>query len=491
MKKLYVNKINVKRGKGDSISNIQFELNSLQALLMYLRIYGQQAANNEDNTLQVLGAQMLEAADLFGKYISKLNFTLKNESYTIDYIVTVKISEDKNTIEQTVLNTLKYEAVQTVIEEFIIKPLQADALQNQPKKPHKQSRAYAKTVAKIVGRDTSQPSLFSLPMEELQKAIETQKKTETGLPFKDKLSKNVGVLGNILLQYHQDFNFEKDKDGYTSITNLSALAEELHTDTKELKYYLLYLGGYQYPSITYYEEEKEIGLQLAKLFEVEFIYKRKGKDEIIDKNNLIQSDTIQLLINTPIKRIRIKPSQQFLKDLEGKKGQALGYVNVNDNFVALCLGLSDYAYKLLSYSYTNKPTYTITESKLLENLGLTAAMKKQGPTKLRQQLEAAFKELEKEGHFKKYTLPFNTDYKIPAGAEDKYTWLYGDKFINHQDFKEKVAVEYVDFNDKNIPLETRIKAYKAYLSKKRPYTPIHLQNAANQHFKEELDAAKK
>jgi len=490
MKKVYANKIDVKREKGGNITSIQFELNTLQGLLLHLRIYGQQAAGNESPKLKELGAQLLEAAGIFERYLSDVKFTPKDVNFTAQYTIKVKNGDDEEKVALEVNNALRYTAVQEIIKEFILKPMQAGTLQNQPKKPHKQSRAYAKTVAKIVGRDTSQGSLFSLPLEELQKAIDTQKKNETGLPFKDKLSKNVGVLGNILLQYHQDLSFEKDKDGYTSITDLSGLAKLLGTDTKELKYYLLYLGGYQYPSVTYYEEQKEIGFQLAKLFEVEFIYNKKGKEKAIDKNNLIQSNTINLLINTPIKRIRVKPSQQFLKDLEGKKGQALGYVNVNDNFVALCLGLSDYAYKLLSFSYTNKPTYTITEGKLLDNLGLTAAMKKQGPTKLRQQLEAAFKELEQEGHFKEYTLPFDSDYKIAAGSEDRYSWLYSKKFINHQDFKEKVAVEYVDFKDKTIPLETRIKAYKAFLISKRPYAPNHLQNAVNKHFKEELEAAK-
>jgi len=486
MKKIQAKKITVSK-KGDNINRIHFELNTLQGLLLSLNIYGKKAADSEHKYLQDLGAQMQEAANIFETHLIDLKIIDKYEEFSIEYNFKVNAEEDKDTVLKLVADTLRYEAVQTVINEFILKPMRAAALLNQPKKPHKQSRSLGKTLAKIVGRDTTEPGLFSLPMKDLQNAIEAHtKKTETGLPFKDKLSKNVGVLGNILLQYYQDFNFEKDKDGYTSITDLSALAKELHTDTKELKYYLLYLGGYQYPSVTYYEEEKEIGLQLAKLFEVEFMYNKKGKDQVIDKNNLIQSDTINLLINTPIKRIRIRPSQQFLKDLEGKKGQALGYVNVNDNFVALCLGLSDYAYKLLSYSYTNKPTYTITEGKLLDNLGLTAAMKKQGPTKLRQQLEAAFKELQEEGHFKKYTLPFNSDYKIPAGAEDKYNWAYSNKFIDHQDFKEKVAVGYVDFKDKTIALEARIKAYTAYLSSKRTYTPAHLQNAIKRQFKEEL-----
>jgi len=489
MNKLYAKKIKVS-DKGDNISSIQFELNTLQGLLLMLKIYGQQAANSEKESTQELGAQMLGAADIFERHLSELKIIDKGEQIGAEYTLKITAEEDKENINKLVFGALGYDAVQTVITEFIFKPMRAAALQNQPKKPHKQSRAYAKTVAQIVGRDTSQVSLFSLPMEELQKAIDTQKRTATGLPFKEKLSKNVAVLGNILLQYYQDFNFEKDKDGYTSITDLSALAKDLHTDTKELKYYLLYLGGYQYPSVTYYEEEKEVGVTMAKLFEVEFFYSNKGKDQLIPKENYIQTDIISLLINTPIKRIRVKPSQHFLKDLEGKKGQALGYVNVNDNFVALCLGLSDYAYKLLHFSYTNKPTYTITEGKLLKNLGLTAAMKKQGPTKLRQQLEAAFKELEEEGHFKKYSLPFDSDYRIPAGAEDKYNWVYSNKFIDHQDFKEKVALQYVDIDDKTIALEARINAYKRLLTSKGAYTQRHLQNAVNKRFKDELEAAK-
>ena len=118
-------------------------------------------------------------------------------------------------------------------------------------------------------------------------------------------------------------------------------------------------------------------------------------------------------------------------------------------------------------------------------------MKKQGPTKLRQQLAAAFKELKAEGHFKEYKLPFNDDHEI-QGSSDLYSWTYTDKFIEHQDFKEKeknTAVDYVDVKDKTIPLETRIKAFKAGLIKKGQ-TLSHINNAVKSYFKEELSAKK-
>jgi hypothetical protein len=71
MNKLYAKKIKVS-DKGDNISSIQFELNTLQGLLLMLKIYGQQAVNTEKESTQDLGAQMLGAADIFENHLLEL-----------------------------------------------------------------------------------------------------------------------------------------------------------------------------------------------------------------------------------------------------------------------------------------------------------------------------------------------------------------------------------------------------------------------------------
>ena len=418
-----------------------------------------------------------EARILFDKYIDSVEFTPLKGSKKWKYKYSLQIEDnapDKETIIARVKEIIDAPFIKQIIYEAIITPKKKGDLLIPATKPHKQSRTNLKTLAKIVGRDTTQPSLFSLPLEKLQEAIE-QHKTEEGIPYKDKISKNVGVLSLQLLREYQ--HTEKDDEGYISISDLGSLAAELKTDTKELKYYLLYLGGYQYPSVTFYDEQKEIGLQLAKLFDIEFRYSRKYENAEGIISPSIESRTIRLLIDTPIKRIRVKPSAQFIKDLEGKKGQALGYIHVNNNFIALCRGLSDYAFKLLNYMATGRPDYKIAEDKLFKHLGLEDQVKQQKPARIRARLSEAFKELHEKGHLK--------EYSVPADGEGLYSWIYTDKYVQHETTrkKEPAALEYVDFNDESIPLETRRKAYKDWLIKSKGKSPAEAERRANGKYK--------
>ncbi len=486
--------------------NIDLELKEKDYLLM--RLFQATAGIKNDRPEEIEAIQQIEEAIGFiNTYISKLIFKPKKgntKDFSCDYAINDHIiSEDgatisdnllgeKELIRQRIEEIVNTPIIKKIIELTIIQPkkqglLDLDQLQPKINKQHKQSRSNMRGLAKIVGRDTNQATLFSLPLEELQHAIEQAPKDKHGLPYKEKLSKKVGVLSFQLLKEYQQT--ERDEDGYISIENLGRLADELETNTKELKYYLLYLGGYQYPSVTFYAEEKEIGFQLAKLFDIEFRYNSKYENSEKKISAEIGSKTIQLLINTPIKRIRIKPSQQFIKDIEGKSGRALGYINVNDNFIKLCLGLSDYAFKLLTFMAANKPTYKIGEEKLFTSLGLEKQIKTQKPARLRAMLSSAFNELKSNGHLEAYEI-----------AESKsnifYSWNYTDKYIKHQDtarkqlepkagddLKQPAKPEYIDFEDESIPIKTRQKKFEDWLINVKNKKPEAAKKLAERKYK--------
>ena len=85
---------------------------------------------------------------------------------------------------------------------------------------HKQSRSYLKTSAKLVGKDMQEQSLFTLPTydNDIRR-------------FKDVLSKNTAILGNLLFTLWQA---NKDTEGYYKITNLSHIAGLMQTIVETL-----------------------------------------------------------------------------------------------------------------------------------------------------------------------------------------------------------------------------------------------------------------
>ena len=461
-------------------NSINFTYSEKDFLL--LRLFQVHAGLKLDKPEELTAIQQIEAAlHFFNNYVLKVEFKpLKGNTKAFKYAIEFndRAEEQREFIEKTIKEIIETPIIKQTIEVAIVLPKKQGLLNFEPPqiKQHKQSRSNMRGLAKIVGRDTSQTTLFSLPLEELQHALEQAPKDQNGLPYKEKLSKKVAVLSFQLFKEYQ--LAEKDEDGFIYIEDLGKLAEELETNTKELKYYLLYLGGYQYPRVTFYEDEKEIGFQLAKLFDIEFRYTRKYEKSEKKIKAEIGSKTIQLLINTPIKRIRIKPSQQFIKDIEGKSGRALGYINVNDNFIKLCLGLSDYAFKLLSYMATNKPNYKISEDKLFKHLGLEDQVKKQGLPRIREKIIEAFEELLEQKHLNKYELTKNEKELY------SYSYTYTDKYVNHQETnkKEQQGVEYIDFNDESIGIEIRKKAYKAWLINNKGATPAEASRSVAKKF---------
>jgi len=461
-------------------NSINFTFSEKDFLLF--RLFQVHAGLKLDKPEELTAIQQIEAAlHFFNNYVLKVEFTplkgnTKNFKYAIELHET-ETEEIKAFIEKSIKEIIETPVIKQTIEVAIVLPkkqglLNFDQLQT---KTHKQPRSMLRTIAKNVGRDTNiqAPSLFTLPLNELQSAIENSP-TKNGLPFKEKLSKSVGLTSLQLLKLSQ--KVEQDKEGYYIINDLGSLANELKIDTKELKYCLLYLGGYQYPSAQYYEDEEEISFQFAKLFDIKFYYNSKHAAKGQDEKAIIKGDTFKLFIDTPIKRLTYKPNEVFLRDLQKKdrSTKALGYINVSDNFTAFVAGLSVYAFKLLSYMAANRPSYKISEEKLFINLGLEKQVKTQKPARLRNMLTSAFKELKDAGHLE--------DYEIKEEATGiLYSWQYTDKYIKHQDSERKAAesgakkkagvAEYIDFNDTSIDIEIRKKAFTEWLVKEKNKTP--------------------
>lgn len=449
---------------------------------LLFRLFQVHAGLKLDKPEELIAIQQIEGAlHFFNNYVIKVEFKpLKGNTKAFKYAIELhetETEEEKAFIEKSIKEIIETPLIKQIIETAIVLPKKQGLLNFEPPqiKTHKQPRSMLRTIAKNVGRDTNieAPSLFTLPLNELQSAIENSP-TKNGLPFKEKLSKSVGLTSLQLLKLSQ--KVEQDKEGYFIINDLGSLAKELKLDTKELKYCLLYLGGYQYPSVHYYEEEEEIGFQFAKLFDIKFYYSAKHSAKGQDEKAIIKGDTFKLFIDTPIKRLTYKPNEVFLRDLQKKDGntKALGYIQVNDNFTALVVGLSVYAFKLLSYMAANRPSYKIGEEKLFIHLGLEKQVKTQKPARLRNMLTSAFKELKDAGHLE--------DYEIKEEATGiLYSWNYTDKYVKHQDSERKTAeggakkkagsAEYIDFNDASIDLKARKEAYADWLIKEKKATP--------------------
>lgn len=466
-------------------NNIELTLNEKDFLLF--RLFQVHAGLKLDKPEELIAIQQIEAAlHFFNNYVIKVEFKpLKGNTKAFKYAIELhetETEEEKAFIEKSIKEIIETPIIKQTIEVAIVLPKKQGLLNFEPPqiKTHKQSRSLMRNLAKNVGKDYTQPSLFNLPLEELQAAIESAP-TIDGIPYKEKLSKHVGILSIELLKLCQQL--KQDKEGYFTIDDLGSLAKEIKADVKELKYYLLYLGGYQYPSVEVYEEEKEIGFRFAKIFDIEFIYSSKYETK---EKAQIQSSNFLMFIETPIKKVKYKPSETFIKDIQKKDRttKALGYIQVNDNFTALCLGLSDYAFKLLTYMAANKPTYKISEEKLFIHLGLEKQVKTQKPARLRNMLASAFKELKDNEHLEAYEIKEEATGIL-------YSWQYTDKYVKHQDSERKAAeaaeggtkkkagsAEFIDFRDTSIDLKVRKKAYADWLIKEKKATPEEAKKQA-------------
>lgn len=274
-------------------------------------------------------------------------------------------------------------------------------------KLHRQPRNYLKTTAKLVGKATDEPSLFTLPS-----VI-----PETGGNFlREVISRNTAILGNYLLQLWQQSGQDE-----LVIDNLSPIAKIMGNSNYEIKIYLLYLGGYVYPII---DKDTSGGLTLTteQLFKIQFKYSPKVGDRYkAGSLTEIGGGITKFIKDEPFERITIKPSPLFIKAIEGK---GLGNVLVvNDKFIKLALSISDIAFKILSYSASNKPSQKIAESNLVKHLGLERQIKTQGKPRVRATILKGLQELQDKEHIKSY------NFEELTGM---YTFTYSDKYIKHK-----------------------------------------------------------
>jgi hypothetical protein len=277
-------------------------------------------------------------------------------------------------------------------------------------KLHKQPRGYLKTTAKLVGKATDEKTLFSLP----------EVIPESGGNFlREVISRNTAILGNYLLQLWQ-----QNGEGTLVINNLSPIAEIMGNSNYEIKIYLLYLGGYVYPIID--KDEEGLTITTEQLFKVKFRYDNKVKDKYAGRKfTEIGSGLTKFIKDENFSSIEITPSSLFIKALEGK---GLGNVLVvNDKFVKLALSLTDIAYKIFTYSASNKPNQKIAEDNLVKHLGLEKQIKTQGKPRVRATILKGLQELQDKEHIKSYSY---------EEAKGMYLFTYSDKYVRHQELKK-------------------------------------------------------
>ncbi|MBI3305695.1 hypothetical protein HYZ82_01005 [Candidatus Nomurabacteria bacterium] len=308
-----------------------------------------------------------------------------------------------------------------------IKRLRAE-IKKQPL--HRQPRGYLKTTASLVGKDTSaQKSLFEIP--HFDTAIN---------PYKKVLTKMTAITGNLLFALWQA---NKDDNNIFKITNLSEIARQLRVEPKELKLYLIYLGGYQRP-ITKLNIIKEQGkkdkrilsIYHDKLFYIKFNIRLKDGEKGSDFNNdaRVGTNYLNFIKDRDIESVEVMPSLTLQEELAGS---GLGNVLVDDSFVAFSLGLSDLAYKLFCFSGSNKPTFKITFSKLIDKKYLNLEQqvkgtynkagkrikKGKGQAKILERIKDALAELKDKGHLKEW------DYNEQT---DLFSWTFSNAVFKHK-----------------------------------------------------------
>lgn len=383
----------------------------------------------------------------------------KKSKYTVKF--TTRSKDDTAAVQQILSSPIISNAI-----DVLFKELATD-------KDHKQSRSLSRTIARTVGNDTKQRTLWDVPLEGIKLELEKQiAESPNGILTKEVMSKKTALLAQTLVKYYGTLPKieEGTEKGYVTIEDMNQLAEDIGTDSKRLKYFLLYLGGYQYTHVAHFDDA--IGFKITKLFDIWLMYdkSRAAKIEIMKDTNTID-ETINIIRNERIKCIRIKPTQEFIRDLQGK---GLGYFRTSDKFLAACNDMTEMAYKLFNFSASQKPKYSISEEKLYEHLNLKDQVKKQGSPYIRGKIKGAIEELQTKGHFKNYTID-----ERPDGY--KYSWTYTDVFVKYADDK---AQEYIDYKDTSIPIQKRRERYQAYLEKERKFTRLKAQQYAQDNIRE-------
>ena len=289
-------------------------------------------------------------------------------------------------------------------EEPVVGP---ELTKNEAEKLHKQPRGYLKTTAKLVGRDTSAPSLFNMP--DLGEVDKTSN-------LKEVISKKTAILGTLLFEKWQ----RNGGSGALRIESLNSISEEMETTNEELKLCLLYLGGWVYPIID--TDGEGLTVTQEQLFHIKFRYSKTVKERYErGEYKTIGTSQASFFKGEPVEYVEVTPSPLFIKALEGK---GLGNILVTDSFIKKGLELSDIAYKIFSFSASNKPTQKIAEDRLIEHLGLTKQLKTQGRPRVRKAIQEGLKELREIEHLESWEF-----------IEDRglYSWKYGSKLVRHKD----------------------------------------------------------
>lgn len=412
MNKVTAKSHSIKRDEGGKLKELNFQLEARDYLLFTL---GRLNVVLENSEVEIASPQdrlfIKDTIDLFNAHLKDITFKRKKKGDKVDIGISLMNVEPDKTEEtkKRINKALANEFVSEVIREFLL-----------PKKPekeeklHKQPRAYLKTTSKLVGRDTTTPSLFTMP--DILDLSSTQ--------HRDIITKNTAILGNYILQLMQQTNSkELEMTGY-----LSTLSEMFGVNKTEIKNYLLYLGGYVYPITDIDQKSGKLTITTEQLFKVKFIYSKKVAER---SYKTIGTSLTKYLIDQPVESIIIEPSPIFIKALEGK---GLGNVLVkNNDWVRLAQSLTETGYKLLAYSTSNKPQGKINEDSLIRELGLEEQVKKQGKPRVRATILKAFEELKNRGHFKEFL--FEEETRM-------YSYKYSDKYVEHSESRrEKKAIE--------------------------------------------------
>lgn len=412
------------------------------------------------------GIEMAQAAaDLKGHmetidlYIQEL--TYKKQKKGIKFNIQAKAlpaSVSKDEIQERI-----QKALSDVFVQYGIQVLYDLKLPQQKKedKGHKQSRNLVRTIARSAGKDTSQPSLFSLPLQRVKEELERmQAESPDGILTKEIMSKKTCMLADILVSKYDQL--PKNENGSISISDVSGLAAQLKTSVQEMKYMLLLLSGFQYQHVAHYSESKEIVLQTSKLFDIGFVYDQKHEKKIeLSGAHLRVEGVMDIVKSVRIKRLEVRPTPEFIRDLKGK---GAGYIQIpaTDRYLAMCHDLSLMAYKLMNYSIANKSDWKISEERLIDALGLQDMLKKQGRPRTQQTIQKAIEELKQKGHL--------TEYHTPADTGGMYTWKYGSKYaISQQEKQQKTREdqEYINYKDKSIPVEKKRQRYAEFLMREK------------------------
>jgi len=285
------------------------------------------------------------------------------------------------------------------------------------------SKTYLRTQASAVGRDRSVPSLWTAENKYLENVI------RKAIP---KVPSVVGLY-MIELWVKAEENGELDKKEFYIITNLSEISKELGIPKHTLKVDLLYLGAFRYPVIRRIAE-KHTGVSFEDIFKVEFEY-NLSEDEVYKRMNDPQYKTwgtrlSKFIENTPIKEIKIKPSE-FIKN-EIKKNPEIGYIGkrvISDKLRPFAKDLNDFEYKLLCLigAFKKKSNIHFNKLKKQKYLNLEADIKKQGMGTVKKKIKDIMKKFKEEGIIE-------DNWTFEKG---RLSWISIDNVFIYPDLKDK------------------------------------------------------